>query len=322
MNTELVEIKTSPLKLLSPSASNTFRSCPRKFELARIGKYNLSQDKRESPATGYGSAFGAGLACLLAGQGISQAILQAVANYRYSEIYPTPYKEEKSLFHCINSLKRFAELELEELTTDWQVLEIDGKPAMEVDFAIELPNGFYYRGFLDLIMQHKVTKTIMPIEVKTDGGYPSLNQDLTESKYRNAEQGTSYCLVADYVADALGLSNDIAICYIVHYTKNNTFKAMVFNKPPAVRVRFLEDLMANVDVHNYMVARNKPYPISGNCSSYNRVCDYYGICQIDQFDFTTLPDVPIGDFARVIKLDYLVQLQQQRLSQVFNGIGN
>ena len=316
-------ILAHPLKLLSPSSGHTFRSCPRKFELSRIGKYTLTTEQRESAATGYGSAFGAGLATLMSGKGINQAILQAIINYRFNEIYPTAYKEEKSLFYCINALKRFNETEMTGITDEWEILLINGEPATEVNFAIRLPYGFYYRGFIDLVMQHKETKLILAIEVKTDGAYPSLNPEVTEAKYKNAEQGTAYSLVADYLADQLGVSNDIAICYIVHYTKNNTFKPMIFPKPPATRVRFLEDLMANVDMQNYLVERNKPYPLTGNCSQFSRVCDYYGICHVDKFDFPTMDYISIGEgFTRIIELDYLVNLQHQRLSQVFNEIGN
>lgn len=312
--------RTSPLKQLSHSGVQTLHTCPRKFELDRIGSLTVGSaqgiKRVETVHTGYGSAFGAGLAALLSGEGLDRAIFECILNYRFDYIYPDSYSPTKSLFHCINALKRFNEKELAEISTDWKVLELDGKPAKEVGFAIQLPNGFFYRGFIDLVMQHRLTKTIMVIEVKTTGKYPSLNDELNESTYKYSPQGTAYALVADWLAKKLNVANDISVAYLVHYTKNNTFEPRIFPKHPEIRIRFLEDLIVELDFVSYLLERNKPFPMYGNCSNYSSVCQYYGICGIDKYDFTQIEDSDIGEFDLIIPFKELLELQYARIESI------
>jgi hypothetical protein len=268
--------------------------------------------------TGYGSAFGAGLQALLSGLSLDKAKVEAIANYRYSEIYPVAYADEKSLFHCLNSLTRFYETELEELTQDWEALIVDGVPASEISFAIRYPNDFYDRGYIDFILQHKVTKKILVVEIKTDGGYPSKNPQAGEAKFRNSNQGNGYALVADFLANKLGVENEISVVYIVHRTKTNSFEPYLFVKTPEARLRFIKDRLAELGSLDFLIRRTQdkespePFPMYGNCTTYGSVCQYYGICELKQ-DYAKIQHVPIGDFKLLIDIKDLLALQHKRL---------
>lgn len=310
---------THPLRLVSFSALGTLHSCPRRFELDRIGSQTLAQPtaRIDTVHTGYGSAFGAGLQALLSGESIDKAKLQAIANYRYNDIYPQMYTDEKSLFHCLNSLTRFYETELSELTTDWEALLVDGKPASEISFAIKFPNNFYDRGYIDFILQHKVTKKILVVEIKTEGGYPAKNPQVSEAKYKNSNQGNGYALVADYLASKLGVENEISVVYIVHRTKTNSFEPYVFIKSPEARLRYIKDRLAELGNLEFLINRTtgltpEPFPMFGNCATYGSVCQYYGICELKQ-DYSKIKDVEIGDFKLLIDVKDLINLQHKRL---------
>lgn len=315
-------ITTHPLRLVSFSALGTLHSCPRRFELDRIGSQTLvTQAARiDTVHTGYGSAFGAGLQALLSGLSLDQAKIEAIANYRYDEIYPIAYADEKSLFHCLNSLTRFAETELDELTRDWEALIVDGVPASEISFAIKYPNGFYDRGYIDFILQHKVTKKILVVEIKTEGGYAPKNPEVAEAKYKNSNQGNGYALVADYLAAKLGVENEISIVYIVHRTKTNSFEPYIFVKSPEARLRFIKDRLAELGGLDFLISRTQdphpePFPMFGNCTTYGSVCQYYGICELKQ-DYSVIKPVPIGDFKLLIDVKDLLALQHRRLEHM------
>lgn len=312
--------KTHPLRLVSFSALGTLHSCPRRFELDRIGSQTMvtTQARVDTVHTGYGSAFGAGLQALLSGKSLQLAKLEAIINYRFHDIYPQVFADEKSLFHCLNSLTRFYETELTELTTDWEALIVDGQPASEISFAIKFPNNFYDRGYIDFILQHKVTKKILVVEIKTEGGYAPKNPQASEAKYKNSNQGNGYALVADYLADKLGVENDISVVYIVHRTKTNTFEPYVFPKTPAARLRYIKDRLAELGGLDFLINRTlgeapEPFPSFGNCATYGSVCQYYGICELKQ-DYSKIQDVEIGDFKLLIDIKDLLNLQHKRLN--------
>jgi PD-(D/E)XK nuclease superfamily len=322
---EVSNLTTHPLRLVSFSSLGTLHSCPRRFELDRIGSQTLAQPpaRTETVHTGYGSAFGAGLQSLLSGHSLAKAKLEAITNYRYSNIYPEAYADEKSLFHCLNSLTRFCETELTELTTDWEALIVDGKPASEISFAIKYPNNFYDRGFIDFILQHKVTKQILVVEIKTEGGYAPKNPEAAEAKYKNSNQGNGYALVADYLADKLGVENEISVVYIVHRTKTNSFEPYVFPKPPEARLRFIKDRLAELGGLEFLIERAtdtlspEPFPMFGNCTTYGSVCQYYGICELKQ-DYSKVQDVSIGEFNLLVDVKDLLNLQHKRLTSTAN----
>lgn len=320
--TDLTNIPAKPLiyadprKQLSYSSRGSFHSCARKFELDRIGNFTLADGlpaRRETPAMAYGSAFGAGLASLLSGASLGRSLVTAIANYRYTDPYPQQYADEKSLFHCLNSLIRFSELELIEITTEWEPFLFNGRPAYEIDFAIQLPSGFYYRGFIDFILQHRVTKQLLVVEVKTDGSYPSKNPQLGEAKYRNSDQGTVYAVVADWLAHKAGTVADVSVCYIVHRTKTNSFEPHTFVKNSETRIRFLDGLVAELSYIDFLIERAKPFPMHGSCTSYNSVCPYYSVCEIPS-DYSLVKETSIGDFTYIIPLSELVDTQQTRLN--------
>jgi hypothetical protein len=322
MNQVTKKITAHPLRIISYSSLQTLHSCPRKFELDRVGSQTLATipEREESVHTGYGSAFGAGLQALLSGSSLARAKIEAIANYRFSEIYPIPFYDEKSLFHCLNSLTRFAETELSELESDWQPLLINGKPASEVSFVISYPNSFYDRGFIDFILQHRVTKKILVVEIKTDGGYAPLNKESVEAKYGNSQQGTSYALVADYLASKLNLRNEISVVYIVHRTKTNSFESYLFPKPASYRLRFIKDKLAELGMLDFLITRAldkespEPFPSYGNCATFNRVCNYYKMCHMKQ-DYSKVKEIYIGDFEFHIPILELLDLQTVRLNE-------
>ena len=323
-----IQIYSHPLRQLSHSGLQTFHTCPRKFELDRIGTYQRGSavegiKRIETAHTGYGSAFGAGIQAMLTGYSLGQSLVEAIKNYRYPEIYPDGLSDstfEKSLFHCLDSLKHFYHTELKEISNEWEVLEFNGKPATELAFAIKLPNGFYYRGYIDAVLRHMTTKQILVLELKTEGGYPNKSDEVNEAKYKYSPQGTAYALVADWVAEQAGLANDISVTYIIHRTKVKTFEARQFRKDPEIRIRFLEDLVSEMEYIEHLIGKNKSFPMYGNCNSYFQVCQYYGICGVDKFDFTSISDTPIGDYENIIPLDDLLSLQYKRIKDAFEDL--
>lgn len=309
--THPIKLYTHPLKQLSYSAINSLHFCPRAFELGRMGAYTLNggnlSERRETVHMGYGSAFGSGLQALLCGKTLSEAWFEAIKNYRYSEIYPLDDKlKTKSLFYCLNSLTRFKETELDDISNEWEPLILpEGRPAAEVGFAIQLPNGYYYRGFVDFILQHKVTKKLLTTEIKTSGATV-----IHESSYKLSLQGTVYAIVSDYIAHLMGIEADISCVYIVQATTLKRYETFNFPKTAATRISFLKDTLSEVSVLEHYASRGGAFPKYGNChGAFNSTCEFYGICEIDhEFD---------KDAAKLLdEVDYVIPFEALYQRQV------
>lgn len=296
-------------KELSYSSLMLLNSCPRKYQLTK-GENVVTKEKNQHLA--YGSAFGVGLQALLSGESLNNAILKAISAYD-CEIDLDYFTFTKSIYHCIEALKIFYSTELNSLSTDWEALMIDGKPASEVSFAIKLPSGYLYRGYIDFILKSKVGNTILIVEAKTDGSTVS-DSEMRRAKYANSTQGTGYAVVADYIAHKLGMKAELAVAYIVNFTVSKSFEGMIFDKTPEDRIRFLENLVTTASVVEFYGKDNKPYPISGSCLSYNRVCNYYGICNSSDVSVRHNEIDLEKEFQFVIPLHDLLTLQKDRLT--------
>lgn len=303
------QIHTHPLEQLSYSAINTLHFCPRAFELSRMGSHTIGgalTTRRDTVHTGYGSAFGAGLQALLCGKSISYAIVQAIANYRFDKIYPIDAAlAEKSLFHCIEALKKFNEKELAEITADWEPLTLpDGRPASEVGFAIRLPNGYYYRGFVDFILQNRKTKKLLTTEIKTSGA-----NVIYESSYRMSLQGTVYAIIAEYIAHMMGIEADISCVYIIQATRLKRFDTFSFPKTPDTRIAFLRDTLSEVSIIGHYRERGGAFPKHGNChGAFNSTCEFYGMCEID-YEYSANPTKVVDEVDFLIDYEALYQRQ-------------
>ena len=177
-------------KAFSHSRLEMLDSCARKFELE--GKLNVRQ-RRTNLTFAYGHAFGEGIQGLIEGKSFEQVVWEVFRDWEVDidEVgFPSEVKNKKNFFDVIDMIEKFeiyisgedAEgLEGNTRKIDWREWEVaqwkdyneDGsyvlKNAVELELEIDLGNGFYYEGHIDLVIKRKDRDHFMVVEIKSSG---------------------------------------------------------------------------------------------------------------------------------------------------------
>jgi hypothetical protein len=264
-------MNTSNLGKLSHSALQTLRSCPRKFELDR-----LEYQPRDAGTahTAFGHALGAGIQSLFHKGDLDIALFEAFNAWSCDLFDDIPGKK-KSFFDAMIAIEKFYITQFP-LMDEWELAYLkDGKPAIELGFAIRLPMNFWYRGFVDAVLKHKKTGALRVLELKSTGAFT-----VHESMYGKSFQGVGYSIILDSISTQMNVVSDYEVLYLVYKTASRTFEEMPFLKLISHRINWLHDLLLSVD----MIALYKRvgrFPQNGDsCFSFGRPCKYYETCDI------------------------------------------
>lgn len=260
-------INLENLKLLSHSAIQTLRLCPRKFELDRLVK----EKKEESTIhTAFGSAVGAGIQKIIETSFLNTGIWEAFKTWDI-DLLESDSKSFKSFPEAVIALHKFY-YDVLPYFGDWYLAHLkDGKPASELSFSVTLPRGYYYRGFIDGVLVNKSTGKYRVLELKTTG-----SKLVNEVTYANSFQGVGYSIILDRIAEQ-GYS-DYEVLYIVYKTYNSTFESFPFLKRAQDRMNWINDILLVVEQIE-MYKRVGRFSTNGDaCRSFGRTCRFFEEC--------------------------------------------
>lgn len=261
------------IKQLSYSALLTLHSCPRKFQLERLKyKGELSNDPLKQLTFTFGSAVGDGAQKLFAGVPLPNVMLDVLAHWK-GDIFEEDKKRKKSFMLAFQALEQLDAMLKAGFLDDWEVLEYDSKPALELSYRITLRDGFKLRGFVDAVLRHKTTGEVRILEIKTDSA-----RELNPLKYKNSSQGVGYAVVLDTVAPGV---SSYEVLYLVYGTSSGIWQPMPFAKTSLQRAFWLQDISYDVqNIETYEA--NGYYPMRGeSCTKFGSDCPYSQTCVLD-----------------------------------------
>lgn len=269
---------------LSYSGLTDMHGCPRRFQLNKLQAEKPEQDVSTSVTFAYGHCMGEGIQQYLIGRDIFEEDLAFdTALWKMflawdCDLLAENDKQKKSFFRAVAAMLQFRELCLSGLVgEDWEVAVFAGKPAAELSFRIDLGDGFYYRGYVDLVLRNKISNEFMILELKTS----SANY-VNHYAYKNSAQAIGYSVVLDKIAPG---TSAYSVQYLVYMTKLERFEPFDFPKTFRQRVQWLQDLMWDKKQIVDMVAfygNDGIWQVRGeSCVDFGRVCDYMDMCGMD-----------------------------------------
>ena len=287
------------LKLFSHSSIGTLRSCPRKYQLSRL---SLEYVKEESIHTYFGKMFGEGVQRILAGTSLEESLLIASTHWK-CDLWDT--EKEKSFWSCWQALELFDATRKELELNDYSVVMWNDKPAIELSFILELPHGFYYRGYIDILLRHNVTGALLVVDAKTSG------RNFSDSAmYQNSEQALSYSVIIDTICPG---SSSYQIMYFEYLTRLHKFVCHTFSKDFAERANWIRDLLTEIEIAR-LYSRYDSWPMHGNsCVSFGRKCGFLDTCTMATSSLIGEPIYTDGkehEASLGIKYDIEVTLQE------------
>lgn len=263
------------LKLLSYSSLLTLHSCPRKYELYKLkcaeDVDSPEAEKNQNVTFAFGHIVGEAIASCFEGKSEAQIIWGMFLGW-HADLSDTDEKRRKSFYFSVLALQRLTSLRENGFLDEYELLWYNGKPAVELGFRIELPDGFIFRGYVDAVLRHKITGKILVLECKT-----SSDANLNPTTYKNSAQAVGYSVVLDVVVPEI---NDYEVLYLVYLTKAMSYETLLFPKSYSQRAKWIQELLLDVEIIKLYAAVDT-FPMRGeSCADWGRDCEYLSQCTL------------------------------------------
>lgn len=265
---------------LSYSSLLTLHSCPRKFQLYKLGSTPQEQEDTGGSITfAYGHMVGEGIQQVLESWTLDAILWDQFLKWD-CDLFAENAKQGKSFFSAWIAIKQFASMREAGYLDGYELVQYEGKPAAELSFSITLPDGFIYRGFVDAVLQHTQTGEVLVLECKTSSA-----THINPAQYKNSAQAIGYSIVLDAIFPSL---SSYKVLYLVYQSKSQEYIQLPFEKTYYQRALWIQELLLDIETIK-MYENVGIYPMHGeSCYSYYRECEYYQTCTLSTHHLTTL----------------------------------
>jgi len=300
------------LQLISHSSRTTLHKCPRKFQLYRLNSKDSGEEDKEQGVTfAYGHAVGVGIQSVLEGKTETQVCIDMLLSWEV-DLLDRNDRQKKSFWEAIFAIRRFVHMRESGYLEDYELVYYNGKPAVELSFAVQLPDGFSYRGHVDAVLRHKITGAVVVLECKTSSGQPN------SAQYKNSGQALGYSIVLDILFPKL---SSYSVLYLVYYTKGRDFIELNFDKSLLQRALWLQELLID-SKHIELYEDFGAYPMHGeSCYDFFKPCEYLGLCTLNTENLIT--PLTVAKLAEIEekekKYEFIVDFYDLVESQIAKG---
>lgn len=246
-------------------------ACPRYFQLAKAEakQPKLEEEGQSNLDFAFGHSVGAGIQTLFATRDLDAGLFAAFISWKAD--YFADNGKGKSLAHAQLAVEMFHSMDL---YGDYELMVLpDGTPGVELAFAIDMQNGHYHYGHIDLVLRNRLTGKIAVTELKTTGF-----KMVDEAMYANSSQALGYGVVVDAIAPG---ETEYEVIYHVYSCSEKEWHTLPFGKSLTDKASWLQDILLD---HANMATYRKLnfFPKRGeNCiNKYRRRCKYFGICDL------------------------------------------
>lgn len=269
----LSNFTTNATGRLSYSTMNTLDTCERMYQLDHV--LDNGAPREESEHFSFGHGFGEGVAHYLVNQDKDAALLTAWLAY-----WPQVETEKKNQAKCINALN-VAFSALDDILQDYEVVEFEGKAAVELNFRLNIDKTYYYAGHIDVVLKHRWSGQYFIFEVKTTG----LALHDIDPLYKNSGQALGYSIALDRIVGQK-LSSYGVVYFVAQLGKdyNPVMKVLAYEKTLLDRLNWFMTLGLDVERLHRMADLNVYPKRGGSCLNYMRPCRHFGICGLHGMD--------------------------------------
>jgi hypothetical protein len=271
------------IRQLSYSSILTLHSCPRKFELYKKRTTFRAEESIKSSITfAFGHFVGRAIQRVFEGWSYEQIIWNEFLEWS-PDLFAEDEKLNKSFWSAAVAIQKFISLRKSGLLAEYELVYHDGKPATELSFCINLPDGFRYRGHVDVVLRNTQTGEVVVLEIKTTGAATT-----NPSIFKNSAQAIGYSIVLDHIFPSL---SSYKVLYFIYNTKQSEYNAIPFTKTHLQRALWIRTLLLDIEtIKSYEEAQI--YPMHGeSCVQFYRDCEYINSCTLST-EYLTKPCTP------------------------------
>lgn len=293
-------------KRLSYSSDLLFNGCERKFQILKMNPRPDKQDEldwKRRLTFSFGTVVGEAVQHILEGWAKDKVIFHAFKSWN-EHLFSENDKQKKTFFHALNAIVKFISMREDGFLDEYELVYYDGKPASELSFKVNFPEGFTERGFVDIVLRNKITDKFAIFEIKTDSG-----RYMRPEKYKNSSQATGYSVILDRIEPG---QTEYTVYYLVYMTWLEQWECFEFAKTATMRAAWVDDKLETNDRIKSLVAKRGNYgiwPMRGNhCMSFNSACQFLGTCHMST-DSLVVP-LRESDFEESYEYTFVFNLEE------------
>ena len=297
------------IRQLSYSSLLTLHTCPRKYQLYKLRSSFRSEESTKSSVTfAFGHVVGEAIALSFEGVSLDTIIWKMFIGW-HTDLANTDPKLEKSFYTAVIAVQRFHAMRAAGFLEEYDLVYYQGKPAAELSFCINFPDGFRLRGFVDAVLQHRTSGKIIVLECKTTGSVT-----VNPATYKNSAQAIGYSIILDVIFPTLSAYE---VLYLIYQTKSKEFNLIPFEKTYLQRALWIRELLLDIETIK-MYEEAEVYPMRGeSCYSFFRECEYYQTCTLST-EYLTKPctsaEQDTTEYDITLSLDDLLTTQLEKTS--------
>jgi hypothetical protein len=296
------------IRQLSYSSLLTLHTCPRKFELYKKRTEHRAEESETSTITfSFGHVVGEAIQLALTpGISYSEIVMKMFTTW-HADLFSYDEKGAKSFWDAMIALKRFLSLRESGFLQEYELVFHEGKPACELSFCINFPDGFRYRGYVDAVLRHKITGEVLVLECKTTG-----SKSLSPTTYKNSAQAIGYSIVLDAIFDPL---SSYQVLYLIYQTHSRDYTTIPFVKTYLQRALWIQELLLDIETIKLYESAGV-YPMRGeSCYNFFRDCEYLQSCTMSN-TYITKPCTPEVEDKEVYQINLsLADLLENQLGK-------
>lgn len=312
---------TSHANVTSYSLLTGLHECPRRFQLEKLQANTevLAVEGQTNLDFAFGHAVGSGIQTYAATGSLVAAQFAAFLAWKapWDAVKTNSAGKPmgKSLVDALIAVEKFQVFWARQFQ-DYEVVTLpNGRPAVELAFAINFENGYYYFGHIDMLLRNKEDGKLAVFEGKTTAWAPNA------ASYGNSNQALGYAVVVDRVAQEIQApGSDYDVFYCIWSASEEEFIMIPFNKSLKQRAEWIQDvLLDHANLATYRKINFYPKRGESCVNRYGRQCWWYGQCNMrtdSLFPATVPPDlVAVEDVEAVdfkFTLSELIQTQKAK----------
>ena len=297
------------IRQLSYSSITTLHSCPRKFQLYKLRTTYREEERAKQTITfAFGHVVGEALQLALTEGMTEDSIVFQMFLSWHTDLFAVDEKGRKSFWEAVIALKRFLSLRASGFLDDYELVMYQGKPACELSFCINFPDGYRYRGYVDAVLRHRISGAVLVLECKTTG-----SATVNPATYKNSAQAIGYSIVLDSLFPDL---SSYDVLYLVYKTKDQEYVTFPFTKTYLQRALWIRELMLDIEMIK-MYEQAGVYPMHGeSCFSFFSECEYINSCTMST-EYLTKPatekDLDSVEYQVTLSLSDLLNTQLEKI---------
>ena len=265
------------IKDLSYSSLGELHSCPRKFVLNKL-RSPFREDAR-SVTFAFGHSVGQGIQSYLTYERNSElseeqkwnhVVFDMMLAWDFNDLYAEEERSGKSFWNAVIAVQRFKHIRNSPVLADYDLLWLEERPGIEFSFRITTPDGYKYRGFVDVVLVHKITGELLVLELKTTS-----SSRIEPATYKNSGQALGYSVVLDNIAPG---KSSYKVLYLVLSSKELEYTPMEFTKTYLQRAEWIHSFLLDVEIIKMYHSQNF-WPQNGaSCFNFFRECEHFQTC--------------------------------------------